>query len=115
MKLLKANVPYAYVIVGAIWLAVAVVSDTPLLLWPIVACVAGGALLKVRPTHRFTWAWTTAAAVMGFLLAAYQAYAAVPMIGGAFTILAIASLVAFAVFALGHLLLLYAESIGSAK
>jgi hypothetical protein len=52
---------------------------------------------------------------MGFLLAASQAYAAVPMIGGAFTILAIASLVAFAVFALGHLLLLYAENISSAK
>ncbi len=115
LKLLKANAPYAYGVMGVLWLAVAAVTGTLLLLWPVAACLVGGALLRMQPGKRLTWAWATAAALMGFLLAAYQAYAAVPLVAGAFAVVAGASLAVFAVFALGHLLLLYAGNFGSSK
>jgi hypothetical protein len=113
LKVLKDNVPYAYGVMGALWLATAFVTGTPLLAWPTVAFLIGGALLKVQPGKRLTWAWAIATPIMGFLLAGYQAYAAVPLLLGAFSEVAIPSLVLFVVFALGHLLLLYAGNVGS--
>jgi hypothetical protein len=115
LEVLKANRPYAYVAVGVVWLVFAFVTGSFLLLWPVVACVLGGALLRLRPVLKLTWAWTTAAAVMGLLLALYQMYASVPLLFGAFALVAWASLVVFLIFAVGHFLLLYVGSAGPAK
>lgn len=113
LKVLKDNVPYAYGVVGALWLVVAFVDGSLLLLWPALACLLGGAMVRLRPRKRLTWAWATAAAVMGLLLSLYQVYAAVPLVSSAFSTVAGASLVAFAIFALGHLLLIYVKNTGS--
>lgn len=135
LKVLKDNIPYAYVVVGALWFVMAFVNGSILLLWPTVACLAGATLLRLRPDQRLTWAWATSAAVMGLLLSLYQAYAAFPLLFGeyktfplffgwyasfpvtfgAFSIIAASSLVVFAIFAVGHLLLAYVENVSAPK
>ena len=105
---LRANVAYAFFAVGAAWLAVAALSGSALLLWPVVACLFGGLLLRLRPNKRFTWAWVVATAVFGLLLAAYRAYAWLPLLGSAFSSVAAEGSAVFAVLALLHLFLIYA-------
>ncbi|GEM_PF-559216 len=100
--------PYAFIVVGVAWLAVVVLADSALILWPVVALIAAGVQLKMWPSTRLTWAWAISAAVLGFLLAAYQVYAWAGFLGGAFSNLAGASLAGFAVLAVAHLALLYA-------
>ncbi len=115
LKMLKTNFPYAYIAVGVIWLVVAIATSSFLLLWPVVACVVGGALLKLRPSQRLTWAWATAAIIMGLALASYQAYKAATLVTGSFATIAGASLVVFVIFALAHLVLLYVGNASSAE
>jgi hypothetical protein len=109
---LAANAAYAFIAVGIVWLAVAVLADSALMLWPVIACVAGGIQLKLWPSGRLTWAWAISSAVMGFLLSAYQVYAWLGFLGGAFSSLATASMVGFLVLAIAHVFLFYA---GTAK
>jgi hypothetical protein len=109
---LVANAAYAFIAVGVVWLAVAILAGSALILWPVVACVAGGVMLKQWPGQRITWAWVISASAMGFLLSAYQVYAWMSFLGGAFSGLAAASLAGFAVLALVHLFLFY---LGTAK
>jgi len=104
---LVANGSYFFVAVGVVWLAIAVLAGSSLILWPVVACIAGGVMLREWPTGRFAWAWCVATAVMGFLLAAYQVYAWLSFLGGAFSTLAAASTASFAVLAILHVLLFY--------
>ena len=59
------------------------------------------------PARRLTWAWAVSTAVLGFLLAAYQVYAWVPFLGGAFSSAAAEATAAFVVLAVLHLLLFY--------
>ena len=108
VSMLRANSAYEFLAVGVVWLAVAVLAGSALILWPVVACFVSGYALKMRPGRRFTWAWAVSSAVLGFLLSAYQVYAWSPFVGGAFTTLAATSLVGFAVFAAVHLFLFYA-------
>lgn len=105
---LRSNAAYAFLIVGAVWLGVAVNVRSYLVLWPVLTCLLSGVLLKVRPAERLTWAWTSSTAVLGLILSAYQAYAAVPLVGGPFSSTASLALGGFSAFALAHLLLLYA-------
>ena len=105
---LGANSAYAFLAVGVVWLGLAAVAGSYLILWPAVACIASGALLKLRPGRRFTWAWAVSSAALGFLLSAYRVYAWAPFLGGAFSNLAGASLAGFAVLAVVHVFLLYA-------
>ena len=104
---LRSNAAYAFIAVGVAWLAIAVLTSAGLILWPVVACVVAGLLLKLRPALRLTWAWALATASLGFLLSAYQLYAWTPLIGGAFAAVASTSLVVFLVLALAHLFLFY--------
>ena len=104
---LVANAAYAFIAVGVIWLAVAVLSGSSLILWPVVACIAAGIMLREWPSGRLTWSWAVATAVMGFLLSGYQVYAWLSFLGGAFSTLAAGSVIGFAVFAFGHALLFY--------
>ncbi len=104
---IRANSAYAYIAVGALWLAVAVLAGSALILWPVVACVLGGVQLKMWPARRLTWAWAVSTAVLGLLLAAYQVYAWVPFLGGSFGSVAAAATAAFAVLTVAHVLLLY--------
>ena len=112
LRPLVANAAYAFIVVGAVWVAVAFLSSSALILWPALVCIAGGILLHQLPSHRLTWAWIVSAASMGFLLSAYEVYAWAGFLGGAFSSLATVSLVGFAVLAVVHLLLLY---LGTAK
>jgi hypothetical protein len=105
---LAANAAYAFVAVGVVWLAVAILASSALILWPVIACVAGGVLLKLWPSGRLTWAWAISSATMGFLLAVYQVYAWAGFLGGAFSSFAAASLVAFLALAIAHVFLFYA-------
>ncbi len=104
---LRANAAYVFMAVGVAWLAVAVLAGSALILWPVLAFLISGFMLKMMPGKRFTWAWVVSSAVMGFILSAYQVYAWSPFVGGNFTTLAAASLVGFALFAAVHLLLFY--------
>ena len=105
---LAAYSAYFYIAVGVIWLAIAVLSGSSLILWPVVACIAGGLMLRQWPSGRLTWAWCAATAVMGFLLSAYQVYAWLAFLGGAFSTLAAASTIGFALFAILHIFLFQA-------
>jgi len=109
---LVSNAPYFFIAVGVVWLAVAFVAASALLLWPVVACIAGGLMMRQIPSHRFTWAWVVASASMGFLICAYQVYAWAGFLGGVFSGVAAEAFVGFAVLALVHVFLFYA---GTAK
>ncbi|MDG6909394.1 MAG: hypothetical protein JRN08_03400 [Nitrososphaerota archaeon] len=104
---LKTNSAYLFFVVGVIWLAVAVLAGSALILWPVVACLLGGVQLRMWPGRRLTWAWAISTAVLGFLLAAYLVYAWVPYLGGAFSTVAGEASGVFAVLAVLHLLLFY--------
>jgi hypothetical protein len=105
--LLRKNASYAFFVVAVAWLAVAVLGDSPLTLWPVVACIVSGVTLRMWPGERFTWAWVVSSAVLGFLLSAYQVYAWAPYLGGTFSVLAVTSLVGFAIFAIAHAFLFF--------
>jgi hypothetical protein len=107
LDLFVANGSYFFIAVGVIWLAIAFLAGSSLILWPVVACIAGGIMLREWPSGRFTWAWCVATAVMGLLLAAYQVYAWLSFLGGAFSTLATLSTAGFAVLAVIHVLLFY--------
>ncbi len=108
LDILKANAAYEFVVVGVVWLAVAYLDRSILILWPVVTCVTAGLLLKFRPAGRLTWAWTTSSAALGLLLSGYQAYVAAPLLAGTFSSIAAISFTGFTVFAIIHLFLLYA-------
>ncbi len=103
----RTNSSYAFIAAGVVWLAVAVLASSALILWPVAACVVSALALRMRPAGRFTWAWTVSSAVLGFLLSAYQVYAWAPFLGGTFSGIAAVALAGFAVFAVVHLLLFY--------
>jgi hypothetical protein len=106
---LKTNLSYLFVAVGAIWLGFTVVTGSTLLLWPVLACVVSGILLRVAPSANFTAAWVGASALMGLVLSAYQAYVASSLLMGQLAEIAWLSLAAFVVFGLVHLYLLVAS------
>ena len=98
---------YAFVAIGLVWLAIAFLAGSALLLWPVVACIVGGVLLRLRSGGRLSFAWASSAAVMGLVLSGYQVYQWIPFLGGAFNNLAVESLGGFVVLAAVHFLLLY--------
>jgi len=109
---LVVNAPYFFIAVGVFWLAIAFLTGSALILWPVIACVLGGLMLRQMPSFRLTWAWVVATAAMGFLICAYQVYSWAGFLGGTFSGLAAGSLVTFAVLAVIHMFLFYA---GTAK
>jgi len=107
LGIMRSNSSYIFIGVGIVWLVVAVLTWSALVLWPVVAFLAGGIMLRMMPSGRLTWAWVVSTAVLGFLLSAYQVYAWVPFLGGTFSTLAAGALAGFAVFAVVHILLFY--------
>jgi hypothetical protein len=105
---LRGYAAYAFLAVGIVWVVVAYNTGSYLVLWPVITCFASGILLRLRPGERLTWAWASSTAVLGFLLSGYQAYVASSLVGGALSSVATISVGAFSVFAVVHLLLLYA-------
>ena len=101
---------YAFVAVGLVWLAIAFLAGSALLLWPVVACIVGGVLLRLRSGGRLTFAWASSAAVLGLVLSGYQVYQWMPFLGGAFNNLAAESLGGFVVLAAVHFILLYSAA-----
>jgi len=112
---LRTYVAYAFLVVGVAWAVVAYNTSSYLVLWPVVTCFLAGILLRLRPGERLTWAWASSTAVLGFLLSGYQAYVASYLVGGALSSVAAISAGAFAVFAVVHLLLLYAGNSSRAE
>ncbi len=108
LETLKKNLPYLFALAGAAWAAVLYDTSSVLILWPVIASFVSAGLLLVFKEKTLTEAWTSASALLGFLLAAFQAYAAVGLLSGAFTTVATESLVAFVLFAALHLFILYA-------
>jgi hypothetical protein len=106
----RSNVAYAFILVGLAWLAVAYTVHSYYILWPALTALVGGGLLWQYPGKRLTRAWTTSAAVLGLLLSGFQAYVSVQFLAGSFSTIASISLAGFAVFALVHVLILYAGS-----
>jgi hypothetical protein len=107
VRILRDNSSNAFIGVGVVWLAVAVLAGSAIVLWPVVTFIASGIMLRVMPSHRFTWAWVVASASLGFILSAYLVYAWAPFIGGTFSTLAAGAMVGFAIFAVVHVLLFY--------
>ena len=110
---LRANGAYLFIAVGVVWAALGLYTGSRLVAWPAAACIAGGVLLRQMPGRRFTWSWSISAAVMGLIVSAYQVYAWAPLLGGAFSTLAGATLAGFVVFAVVHVFLAYAGSASS--
>jgi len=113
--LLRSYLAYQFMAVGVVWAVVAVWLGLALVLWPALTCLVGGALLKLWPSGRLTWPWVTSAAVLGFLVSGYQAYLAIPFVGGTFSAVASETLAAFAIFALVHLVLLWSGYVSPGK
>jgi hypothetical protein len=109
---MRTFAPYEFIAVGVVWIVLAWASSAPVVLWPAVTCIVSGALLKLRPGDRLTWAWSTSSAVLGLLVSAYQAYFWLSLVGGSFAGLAALSVGGFLVFALAHAFLLVAGSRG---
>jgi len=104
---LKSYLVYEFIAVGILWVVAAVYVDRAVVLWPALTCIAAGALLKLWPSGRLSWAWASASALLGFMVSGYQVYVALPLISGVFSTVAVESLVAFAVFAVAHIVLFY--------
>jgi hypothetical protein len=111
MRPIRANLAYLFLVAGVLWFGIIYLTSSLLILWPAVACVVGGLLLKLVADNKISNIWAISSALLGFILAAYQAVAAVPLLVGAFSIIAIASLVLFLVFAVLHLFLLYGAGV----
>ncbi len=107
LRIIRANASFVFFGMGVVWLAVAVLAWSSLVLWPVIAFLVSGYLLRTTPGGRLTWAWVVSTTILGFLLSAFQVYAWSPFLGGAFSTLAAASLAGFAIFALVHLVLFY--------
>ena len=111
----RRNLAYLFAGAGVLWLGVVFVTLSPLVLWPAVVCIVSCVLLKLWPEEKFSGAWVTSSALLGFVLSAYQTYQAANHITGAFAFVAPFSLVLFLLFALFHLFLIYAENTGAAE
>ena len=109
VSFVKKNLAYVFIVFGVVWVAVAYLAGSALVLWPAVACVAAGVLLRLKPNSRLSTAWPPSAAALGLLLCAYQAYVAATLLLGAFAVIASASLVVFVLLGLGHLYLVVAS------
>ncbi|HXW37191.1 MAG TPA: hypothetical protein VEJ36_04730 [Nitrososphaerales archaeon] len=107
MDIVRKNTAYLFLLAGAVWAGAIVLTGSVLVAWPTIACLASGVLLLVRPEYRITYAWVISSAVLGLLLAGWQAVSDVPFLSGDFALVAAASLVAFLAFALLHAVLLY--------
>ena len=107
MEMMRKNVPYVFALLGVIWLAIAAYAGDWTVLWPVVLCFVAAALLRMRPGERLTWAWATSTALMGLIIAAYQTYYWIPLLGGSLSSLAGLTAGGFAVFAVVHLVVLY--------
>ena len=105
--ILRSNLAYEFMAVGVVWAAIAVLLGLTIVLWPALTCVVAGLLLRFQPLGRLTWSWANSAAVLGFFVCGYQVYLAFGYVGGVFSMVAIETLAAFAVFAILHLVLLY--------
>jgi hypothetical protein len=103
---LRGNLAYVFVVVGLVWLSLVVLTHSMLVVWPVLAFLVGGGLLKLRPGSNLTNAWASAAALMGLALSAYQVYVAAPLLVSGFAAIAGASVVVFVVFGLFQLYLL---------
>ena len=106
--LIRTKPAYALFVLAVLWAVVAGVDYSLLVAWPVLLFGLSGVFLLFRPTNRFTWALSISTISLGLLLCLYQAYSAATIIGGAFQSLGVVSLVAFAVFTVGHVFVLYA-------
>ncbi|MDG6902146.1 MAG: hypothetical protein JRM80_09330 [Nitrososphaerota archaeon] len=109
LSFLRKNLAYTFVLFGAVWVVIAFLTGSALVLWPAVACVAAGLLIRVKPSSRLSEAWGPSAAVLGFVLCVYQVYAAILLLGGSFVTVAASSLVIFLLLGLGHMYLAFAS------
>ena len=108
-EILRTYLAYEFIAVGIVWVVIAVALGLATLLWPALTCVVAGLLLRFEPSLRLTWPWANSSAILGLLVCSYQAYVATSYLGGVFSTIAIETLVAFSVFALVHLTMLYME------
>lgn len=108
----RTRLPYVLLFAGVAWLGILFLTSSFLIVWPAFACIAGGLLWLTRPKERISWAWATAAALMGFLLSGYQVLASAVLLTGTFASVNAISLVVFLVFAAVHAMVLYAGNSG---
>ncbi len=111
--IIRTRSAYALFLIAALWVVVAAVDYSALVAWPVLLFALGGALLLFLPANRLSWAWSLSALTFGLLLCLYQAYSAATVIDGAFQTLGVVSLVAFVVFAAGHVFVMYAYGTAS--
>jgi len=106
---LRKYLPYLFVILGLVWVGTILFGGSFLLLWPAATSLLSGALLALRPEERLSSALARASALYCVLLAGYQVYVAIPLVGTVFSTFASYSLASFAIIALLYLVLLYAS------
>ncbi len=112
-RLVKKYLPYLFIILGLVWVAIIFTGGASLLLWPAVTSLVSGALLVLRPEGRLSSALSRASALYCVLLAGYQVYVAIPLLGSVFSTIASYSLASFAIIALLYLVILYASFSGT--
>jgi len=99
---------YLYVILGLFWVGIIFAGGALLLLWPSLTSIASGGLLVLRPEKKLSSALAKASAIYAILLAGYQAYVSVALLGSVFSTIAAYSLASFAAIAILYTVLLYA-------
>ncbi len=114
-RLVRKHLQYLFIILGLVWVAIIFTGGAALLLWPAVTSLVSGALLILRPEARFSSALARASALYCVLLAGYQAYVAIPLLGSVFSTIASYSLASFAIIAILYMVLLYASFSGTSR
>jgi hypothetical protein len=107
LEAFRPNLKFAFLGVGAVWLALVYLTASVQLLWAVAVFWIAGLLLAWRPGWSFSRSWSAGAGVMGLFLSLYQVYIAAPLVAGAFASIAAESVVAFVVFALVHIVMLF--------
>jgi hypothetical protein len=105
----KKYLAYIFILLGIVWVAIILTGGAALLLWPALTSILSGALLLLRPEMKFSRALAKASALYGVLLAGYQAYVAIPLLGSLFSTFGTYSAASFTVIALLYLAILYAS------
>jgi hypothetical protein len=105
----KKYLAYLFILLGLVWVGVIVSGAANILLWPALTSILSGVLLLVRPEGNFSTALSRASALYGVLLAGYQAYVAIPLLGSVFSTFAASSFASFGVVTVVYLALLYAS------
>ncbi len=102
--------PVLFLLVGAIWLAVTVVSSQSVLVWPGVTSILSGVSLLVASAKQLRRPLGIASSLSGLAVSLFQLYLAASLLGSALAGLVVYSLATFVPLVVLQLILLYSAA-----